>query len=298
MGEREFYPVSSAQRRLFLINEVNDVNTAYNSPFALQVDGKLNKNRFEAAVNGLVDRHEVFRTSFEALDEEIVQRVHKTAEVEIGYVEASEEDIADIIKKFINPFDLSRAPLFKVSLIKLKEEKYIILFDMHHIISDGTSYAILFSEFISLYKGVELPEQRIQYKDYCVWQKKLFKSDKIKAQKKYWINEFKDEVTQLNMPIDFKRPNKQTFVGAVIPFRISKEIFERISLIAKEENVTPNMVLFSVYNILLSKYSGQEYITTGIITEGRNHPDLQEEFLYHSIPCLQNRNCPRQNRGA
>lgn len=274
-GDREFYPVSSAQRRLFLLNEVNDVNIAYNSSYVLQAEGKLDKEKFENAIRGLIDRHEALRTSFEVVEGKIVQKIHKTIEFNIDYAEAEEKDIDNVIRKYINPFDLTRAPLFKTVLIKLEAEKYIILFDMHHIISDGASNSILFREFISLYKGNKLPELRIQYKDYCVWQEDLLKSDKIKLQKKYWINEFKGDTSELNMPMDFKRQGRQTFNGSTISFTISNDILNKISLIAKNENMTLNMVLFSIYNILLSKYSGQEYITTGLITEGRNHPDLQ-----------------------
>ena len=275
VGDREFYPVSSAQRRLFLLNEANDVNIAYNSSYVLQAEGKLDKERFENTIRELTDRHEALRTSFEVVEDKIVQKVHKTVALNIDYIEAAEKDIDNVIRKYINPFDLTRAPLFRTVLIKLESEKYIILFDMHHIISDGASNSILFGEFMNLYKGNKLPELKIQYKDYCVWQEDLLKSEKIKLQKKYWSNEFKRDISELNMPMDFKRQGRQTFNGSTISFHISSDIISKIGLIAENQNMTLNMVLFSIYNILLSKYSGQEYITTGLITEGRNHPDLQ-----------------------
>ncbi|MBN4049409.1 AMP-binding protein, partial [bacterium AH-315-N14] len=240
----------------------------------------------------LIQRHESLRTSFEVLEEGMVQRIYKEVDFEIDKYEVKEEkEIAGIIKSFIRSFDLGKAPLLRVGLIKVHPQKHILMYDMHHIISDGTSMGVLVREFSKLYGGDELPELRIQYKDYAVWQNELFRSEKIKAQEEYWLKQFEGEIPVLNLPTDYQRPSVQSFEGDRVNFELHSEITEKLRKIARETGSTMYMVLLSAFNILLSKYSGQEDIVVGSPIAGRPHADL-ENIMGMFVNTLAMRNSP------
>ena len=183
---QKYYPMSAAQKRLYILNQIAPANLSYNLPGAIMVEGDLDRDRMEETLRKLTQRHEAFRTSFEMINGEQVQRIHTEVKLEINYQEAEEMKLPEIIAGFIQPFDLKSVPLLRVGLIKLTTAaqtcaKYMILFDMHHIISDGTSFGILVKEFIEFYDGKELPELRIQYKDYAVWQNQFLKMTRYRA---------------------------------------------------------------------------------------------------------------------
>ncbi|WP_257676517.1 condensation domain-containing protein, partial [Clostridium felsineum] len=155
------------------------------------------------------------------------------------------------------------------------KEKTYLLIDMHHIISDGVSMSILINEFAVLYNGGSLEPLKLQYKDFTAWQNTFLKSEKIKKQEKYWINRFSDEVPVLNMPYDYERPVMESSEGNSISFEINEETTLKLRKITKRTGTTMHMVLLSAFNILLSKYSGQEDIVIGTPISGRPHIDLQ-----------------------
>ncbi|MEK4732085.1 non-ribosomal peptide synthase/polyketide synthase [Paenibacillus sp. FSL L8-0641] len=275
-GEMEYYPISSAQKRLYILNQLDAVGMAYNMPGIMLIEGKLDKLRFEQAFRELVDRHESFRTSFHMIDGKPVQKVHSNVDFSVMYMETDEERAAKIASEFIRTFDLDEAPLLRVGLIKVGEDRYIMMFDKHHIISDGVSDDILVREFMSLYEGKELPELKIQYKDFSVWQNRLFADGTISKQEEYWLQVFKGEIPLLNMPLDYPRPAIQSFEGDVISFKAGKELAVKLNKLAVNNGATLYMVLLASYNVLLSKYTGQEDIIVGSPVAGRPHTDLQD----------------------
>jgi len=272
--EKEYYPASSAQKRIYTLQQFEIKSTAYNMPKIMIIEGMLDKKRLEGSFKKLIERHESLRTSFELIDEAIVQKVHKEAAFSVDYIEIGEGQTDEIVKGYIKPFDLGKAPLLRVGLIKLAEDKHILMADMHHIISDGVSMGILTKEFAELYGGKELPELRIQYKDYAAWQNEMISSEVMKKQEEHWLNTFHGEIPVLNLPTDFPRPSLQSFEGDRIGYSINKEIIEGIRRIAKETGTTMYMVLLAGFNILLSKYSGQEDIIVGSPIAGRHHTDF------------------------
>ncbi|SHK85208.1 Phosphopantetheine attachment site, partial [Clostridium cavendishii DSM 21758] len=272
--KKEYYLASSAQKRVYILQEFDKKSTAYNIPGAMEIEGKVDIERLEKTFLKLIQRHETLRTSFENLNGYIIQRIHEIESINFRIEEIkvkNEEKIND----FIECFDLSKAPLLRVALIKLEEDRHILVFDMHHIISDGTSMAILKREFVEIYKGKELEDLKIQYKDYSEWQNKMQQSKSFKKQEEYWLKEFKGEIPILNIPTDYSRPLVQSFEGDSIEFIIGEEETKRLREIAKETGTTMYMVLLSVFNILLSKYSEQEDIVVGTPIAGRPHADLE-----------------------
>ncbi|MCL6591115.1 MAG: amino acid adenylation domain-containing protein [Firmicutes bacterium] len=301
--KRDYYPVSAAQKRMYIINQLDGNGISYNTPAAIIIEDDLDLKRLENVFRTLIARHEAFRTSFEIVNGEPVQRVHSQVDFQIEYSEfdgasgppAAQEDsdprLQSILRDFIRPFDLGKAPLLRVMLIKLSSKKWIMVYDTHHIITDGTSTGILAEEFISLYNGADLPELRIQYKDYTVWQNELLNTGKFKAQETYWLNRFKDEIPVLDLPADYPRPTFQSFEGDRLGFEIDPDLTGRLSRLAAANGATLYMVLLAVYNILLSKYSGQEDIIVGSSIAGRPHADL-EQIIGVFINTLALRNFP------
>ncbi|MCX7923505.1 MAG: AMP-binding protein, partial [Clostridia bacterium] len=194
VGEKEYYQASAAQKRLYILSQMEEVGTSYNLPQVLEIGGKLDTVRFEEAFGKLARRHETLRTSFEMVDGEPVQKIHKDVELKVVHIEAGEQDIEAVAEGFIRPFDLGSAPLIRIGLVKLAEDRHIMLFDMHHIISDGTSIGILVKEFVSLYGGDELPELTVQYKDFSAWQERILKGEENRKQEEYWLEQFEGEI--------------------------------------------------------------------------------------------------------
>jgi len=288
---KEYYEVSSAQKRMWLLNQFDPDSVGYNIPNVINLEGNLDKCGLKHALQSLIDRHEVLRTSFEIIGDEVVQRIAEKVEFEIDCFENSEVEIDELIKAFIRPFDLGKAPLLRLGLIKVSENKYYLMFDIHHIISDGVSMSILTRELMALYDRQELEEQYIQYKDFSEWQNEYLKSEKMQEQEEYWLKQFSDEIPLLNFPLDYTRPSVQSFKGASVEFRLNHRRTEELNNLAREAGATLYMVLLSVINILLSKYTEQEDIIVGSPIAGRPHTDL-ENIIGMFVNTLVMRNYP------
>ncbi|MGB7604680.1 MAG: condensation domain-containing protein, partial [Lutisporaceae bacterium] len=293
--EKEYYPLSSAQKRMYVLQQFEKDSTSYNMPMVMTIEGELDRTKLEEVFNRLIQRHETLRTFFKVIEGEPVQLVHRSASFEIEYIEADKEKAGEIAAVFVKAFDLSKAPLIRVALAKIKDKEHVLMIDMHHIISDGTSMGILTKEFIELYDGKELAELRIQYKDFAEWQNELFSSGEINKQEEYWLKAFEGEVPVLNMPTDYQRPSIQSFEGDSKSLQLSEELTDKLKQIAKETGSTMYMVLLSACNILLSKYSGQEDIIIGSPIAGRPHADL-ENIIGMFVNTLAIRNYPEGNK--
>ncbi|WP_460320745.1 amino acid adenylation domain-containing protein [Paenibacillus sp. YSY-4.3] len=274
----EYYPVSSAQKRLFILNGMTGMDTAYNMPFMMQIEGRLDVKRLEQAFQALIARHESLRTSFALLQGEPVQRIHESVDFAIEQLDVHpDRNIEDIVEKFVTPFDLGQAPLLRAALAKRQEEQYVLVIDIHHIVADGSSISVIVKEFSELYNGQGLEHlgaQRIQYKDFAVWQNKQLGSGGLQQHERYWLEQFAEEPPVLNMLTDYPRPQIQSFEGAVASVEIGQELSSRLKQLANETGTTLYMVLLAAYGVLLSKYSAQEDIVIGSPTAGRTHADV------------------------
>jgi amino acid adenylation domain-containing protein len=274
--KKEYYVISSAQKRMYLLQQLDAANTNYyNMPFIKMFEGRLNRERLAETFARLIDRHESLRTSFEIVGDTPVQRIHGAVEFAIEYFEPAAGEFAEIQDGFVRPFCLSGAPLLRVGLICTHEERSILMVDMHHIISDGESLNILVHDFLALYYNQELPPLRIQYKDFAQWQNSQGPTEAVQRQKQYWLRELRGELPVLRLPTDYERGGEQNLAGTSLNFEIGKEETERLREIARSENVTMFMILFAIYNILLSRLCGQEDIIVGTPTVGRRHLDLK-----------------------
>jgi len=273
----EHYPLSASQRKLFSAQEIQKDSTSYNIQGAATLIGVLNIKRIEEVIYHLVQRHESLRTSFEMVDNQPVQKVHMNVHFNIEYYQVTEDQVLDTLKeKFIRPFDLSVAPLLRVGIAKINQEKHILTLDIHHIIADAISIQVILRDFMGLYENSDLPELKIQYKDYAVWENSREVQKIIKKQDNYWMNMYQKEPRPLDMPIDFTRGSGvQSFAGDEIDLKIDAEITMTIKQAVSENKVTLYSYLLTAYCILLSKYTNNEDIVVGTPASGRTQADLE-----------------------
>ncbi len=272
--ESEYYPLSSAQKRMYILNELDKDDISYNITHVVKINGGVDKLKLEAAIKSIISRHESLRTYFEVVDGQPVQKILKEMPFGIEYLEANEKNAEEIVRGFVKPFDLSKAPLFRAALIEVENKEQLLVLDAHHIIFDGSSMAILFDEFIQLYQGGNPKETLIQYKDYVSWYNEKLDSEELKYQEQYWLKLFEGEIPQLTMPEDFNRPAVQSYEGDKLYFRIDKATAEQLKQLAYKTGTSMYMVMLAAYYVLLHKYTGQEDIVVGTPTAGRSHPEL------------------------
>ncbi|WP_432403715.1 condensation domain-containing protein [Wukongibacter sp. M2B1] len=291
--KEKYYPLSSAQNRLYILHSQKEENTSYNMPSAILIEGNIERNKVEETFIEVINRHDSLRTSFDIVGEKVVQRVHDDVEFKLRYREMEKKTPVDgIIQDFIRSFDLSKAPLFRAELVKLGENSHILIFDMHHIISDGISIVILLDEFCKIYKGDKLSDLKLQYKDYAIWQNEIMKSSQLEKQEEYWLNKFRGEIPLLNVATDYQRPPIKNFEGEDIRFELDLELVKKLKSFEAENEITLFMLLLSAFNILLYSYSGQEDIVVGSPISGRPHQDL-ENIIGMFVNMLPLRNYPR-----
>ncbi|MCP4151460.1 MAG: amino acid adenylation domain-containing protein, partial [bacterium] len=311
--KKEFHILSSAQKRLYVLQQMTLESTAYNMPHTIHLNKNIEPEKLENTFKKLIRRHESLRTSFHMINETIVQKLHDKVEFEIEYYNqpagnknpnAGELNWFDEVREtFFRPFDLSKAPLLRVGVIETTHianppgstndnagERFMML-DMHHIITDGTSQEILTKEFFRLYAGESLPPLKLRYRDYAEWQNTAKQKELMKKQEEYWLKTFSGELPLLNLPTDYPRPLIQRFDGNKLSFELNMEEIHHLKEIAKQNETTLYMTILSIYTILLSKLSGQQDIIVGTPTAGRRHAEL-ENIIGMFINTLAMRNYP------
>ncbi|WP_426381883.1 amino acid adenylation domain-containing protein [Bacillus velezensis] len=266
--KQDTYPVSSAQKRMYVLQQLEDGGVGYNMPAVLELTGPLDRSRLEETFRQLVERHESLRTSFETgPDGEPVQRIHDSVPFQLDEAESADA--------FVRPFCLEEAPLFRAALVKESEEHHLLLTDMHHIISDGVSVNTLIKEFGELYAGRSLAPMRLQYKDYAVWQRSFQEKEGYQKQEAYWLKRLEGELPVLELPADKPRPAVRSFAGGSVSCTLDADTASGLHRIARDHGSTLYMVLLAAYNTLLARLSGQEDIIVGSPIAGRPHKDLE-----------------------
>ncbi|BFH67908.1 hypothetical protein J27TS7_37260 [Paenibacillus dendritiformis] len=283
---KDYYELSSAQKRLYLIQQMEQGHTGYNEIVAGVLEGRLDRARLEAALRQMVERHESLRTSFEIVNGKPMQKINEAVAIELEYEDYSaavtpldgEEDaderIRGAVAAFVRPFDLTRAPLMRAGLIKLGEDRHVLMVDMHHIVSDGLSQDIFVNDFLALYAGRDLPGLPLQYKDFSEWQNRMMDTDEMRRQGAFWLERLKD-APRLALPTDYPRPDTRSFAGSLVPFELDAERTQALKSLCLREDVTLFMALLSIFNLLLAKVCGQDDIVVGTPVVGRKQQALQ-----------------------
>ncbi len=273
--EMDYYPVSDAQKRMWIMTMTNLSDTAYNMPACMEIHGSLDVERFIYAFEKISKIHESFRTTFHQIDGKVVQKIEESAKFS---VEVREDPNLDI-KTLIKPFDLEHGPLMRVVLVKRNDKHYTAFLDIHHIIGDGTSMAILLKDFLDLYEGREVKAPEFNYRDFTLWQKEFKNSEYKLKQDEYWKKELADLVDfDSTLPLDYDRPEVRTNEGDVYELVFESDFTDRLKSFAGKNKCTLNILLLSAFFLLLNKCNNQETVAIGMPISGR-HGDDQHRIV-------------------
>ncbi|MBV1883197.1 MAG: amino acid adenylation domain-containing protein [Pseudomonadales bacterium] len=289
-------PLSFAQQRLWLIDKIESGSVAYNMPAAFRVNGALDPDILQQAMDAIIERHEILRTTFREDNDSVTQCVHAVANSSFKKKQPhyfSTQNLShlqgDILEKAINyhvmaeatqGFNLSAGPLLRIRILDLAQDEYVVLATMHHIISDGWSMGVLISELQTLYGAFQRGEPSplnplpIQYADFSVWQRDWLQGDVLDQQLHYWQKNLSNAPLTV-LPTDFPRTNDANYQGDVELFRVGKELTQRLDTLSKAEGCTLYMTLMAAVNVLLSRYSEQQDIVIGTPIANRNRVELE-----------------------
>ncbi len=284
------FPVSFAQRRLWFLEQLMPGEPTFHMPYAMWLEGSLDAEVLQRALDAMVARHSVLRTSIAAVDGVPEQVVADTGTVPIERIvlpggSSSDEDARRgatqlAVERAVQPFDLARGPLLRVALIEAGPDRWLLSLVMHHIISDGLSLQILIEELSAAYRAelsgvpATLPRLWMEYGDYAVWQQDRLRGEELERQLQYWRDELRGAPTVLSLPTDRPRPVKQSSRGAVAAQSVDAAVTARLAEVAAGSNATMFMVFLAGFAALLSRYTRQADLLIGTPVSGRTHVEL------------------------
>jgi amino acid adenylation domain-containing protein len=286
---RSYAPLSFAQQRLWFLHQLEPDSIAYNMPTALRLTGRLNTDALEWSINEIIRRHESLRTTFRLIDNQPMQVIAEQLTFKIPVVDLqtlpAEEREAKVMRLATEEvrrlFDLEVGPLVRARLFRLNAEEWVLIFTMHHIISDGWSMGVLVNEMGALYKSYIqnqpslLAELPVQYADFAEWQREWLTKGNLERQLQYWKQQLGGELPVLELPADRVRPPRQSFRGAVQGFTLSEELSAAIKDLGRQEGATLFMTLLAAFQSLLHRYTNQTDILVGTAIANRNRAEIE-----------------------
>jgi amino acid adenylation domain-containing protein len=283
-------PLSFSQQRLWFLNQFEPGNPAYNIPFAVRLSGALNVVMLEQSLNEVIRRHEALRTTFATVDGCPVQIIAPVSTatlpvVDIRELSESEQEILIpclTTEEAQHSFDLTRGPLVRATLLRLREEEHVLSLNIHHIVSDGWSTGILIRELAMLYRAFStgkpspLPALPIQYADFALWQQQWMQSEVLESHLSYWKQQLGGSLPVLELPTDRPRPLIRTSVGVIERFKVDKELTNKLRALGWQEGASLYMIMLAVLQTLLYRYTGQEDISVGTYIANRNRAEVED----------------------
>jgi amino acid adenylation domain-containing protein len=286
---RDGESMSFAQQRLWFLHQLDPESTAYHVPIAVRLEGALAPEALASALEGVVRRHEALRTTFALRADGPVQVIAPAAAWTLPVVDLSglgdarrEAEMQRLVMEEVSrPFDLTRGPLLRTSLVRLRPRESVLLALMHHIVSDAWSMAVLWRETVALYRSAverrpaDLPELPIQYSDFAQWQRELLSGEVLETQLSYWRRQLAGAPTLLELPTDRARPRVQRFHGGRQGFSLPAETTRRLQELGRREGATLFMTLLAAFDALLHRYSRQEDVVVGFPIAGRSRVETE-----------------------
>ncbi|QRO01822.1 amino acid adenylation domain-containing protein [Archangium violaceum] len=285
VADASHYPASPAQRQLFIAQEQGGAgDTRYHMTGALALSGPLDVARLESALRTLVQRHEAFRTSFAFVEGEVVQRVAPSVPFSLERPAAGGE-LPELARRFVRPFDLGSAPLFRAGLVEREGAPALLLVDLHHIISDASSVERVLAELVALYEGKELPAPGPRPRDFASWQLSRLETPELVAHGEYWKGVFAEPPPPLDLPADGARTAHASLDAGVHAVTLAPELTERVRDLCRRQSTTLFNGLLTAFNLLLSRHGATRDVVVGTPVLGRNHPELREAvgFLVDTV---------------
>ncbi|HVI44933.1 MAG TPA: amino acid adenylation domain-containing protein [Chitinophaga sp.] len=303
--EQDSYALSAAQKRLWILSQFHEANVGYNIPGAYMFDGNLDIAALEHAFGTVITRHESLRTVFREDKAGLARQYILSPEtagfsirqVDLRRTENTKEQLEHLVtEEFARAFNLSKESLLRVSLFQTDDNKWVLTYVMHHIISDGWSMGVLMNEVMALYDAHTknlpdpLPPLRIHYKDFAAWQDVRLSGAALQEHKDWWLNQFDGDIPVLELPSDKIRPAVKTYNGSRITRLVNAERTSGLKSLCLEHGATLFMGLMAVANALFYRYSQQEDIVIGTPMAGRDHKDLENQIgFYVNTLALRNR---------
>ncbi|WP_164003031.1 non-ribosomal peptide synthetase, partial [Pyxidicoccus caerfyrddinensis] len=282
-------PLSFAQQRLWFLDELEPGNPLYNMRAAVRLRGVLDVSALERTFAELVRRHESLRTTLHAEQGQASQRIHPEGHVALTRVDLgtlpAEQREAEALRvayaESLHPFELTRGPLLRTTLLRLSDSEHVLVLVLHHIVSDGWSMGVLVREVAALYAAFAqglpspLPELPVQYADYAIWQRQWLQGEELERQLSWWKQQLSGAPAHLELPTDSPRPAVRDHRGASVPVQVSASKWEALKALAQREDVTPFMLLLAAFQVVLHRHSGEEDISVGSPIAGRRHAELE-----------------------
>jgi amino acid adenylation domain-containing protein len=282
-------PLSFAQQRLWFLHYLSPDSRSYNTLEILQIEGNLNLAVLERSLGELINRHEIFRTTFPTVSGEPIQaiappssfclKVDNYQDLYPNEQSAKIQQVAEL--EAGQAFDLTVGLLIQFKLLQLSPQKSVLLLKMHHIIYDGWSFGILIRELSALYEAFlnnlsnPLPPLSIQYADFAVWQRQYLSGEVLDKQLKYWQEQLATVPPVLTLPTDKPRPAIQNFQGGVERFQLDQNVTQGLKKLGQDQVATLFMTLLAGFGVLLSRYSGQSDLVVGSPIANRNQAAIE-----------------------
>lgn len=282
-------PLSFPQQRLWFLEQLEPGQPIYNIFTAASLTGPLDIAVLEQSLSEMIRRHESLRTTFALVEQEPVQIIAPAMPFTLSVTDLRELDENEresetrrrVKEDASKPFDLARGPLMRASLLRMGEQEYVVLLTMHHIISDGWSMEIFLSEMVTLYSSFSLgrpsplPDLRIQYSDFALWQRRWLRGEVLASHLSYWRRQLADAPPVLRLPTDRVRPTIQSFRGTKQPFAVPTDLVEELDSLSRHQGVTLYMTLLAAFKMLLYHYAAEDDIIVGANIANRNRSEIE-----------------------
>ncbi|HEU5378335.1 MAG TPA: amino acid adenylation domain-containing protein [Ktedonobacteraceae bacterium] len=283
-------PLSFAQERLWFLDQLMPGSVFYSVPVTIDIAGQLDIEAFEASLQKIVERHETLRTTFSVMNGQPMQVIVPSLSIQLPFIdlrglvtEEQKEELQRLMQEEIaRSFDLSNGSLLRVALLRLAEQKHVMLLNMHHIVCDGWSLEIFRQELVSLYNAFSrhqlfsLPELEIQYADFALWQRRYLQGTAFEEDLAYWRNQMAGSFPHLELPFSQPRPSGAILRAEMESFILSGEILTKLKALAQKEGVTLYTILVAVFKVLLQRYTDQQEIVIGSVIAGRSRQETEK----------------------
>src|SRR6266851_4419613 len=283
-------PMSSGQLRIWFVEQLAKGTAVHNLFFGVRLTGELNLEALDSSLRVIIDRHEALRTTFGTRDGKPVQLIGQAGPPARALIDLSGRPLSDLAheayalarREVNNPFDLARGPLVRLVLLRLGAQNHIMLVILHHIICDGWSLGLFANELAACYAAFcsgtnpQLKSLRLQYSDFCSWQRQWFGGNDFERQFSYWIRTLIGAGMLLDLSSNTIRPTELSFAGLRQTRRLPDDLVHQVKAVAKRYEATPFALLLTVFQIVLCHYCGETDLIVGMPVAGRNSVELEE----------------------
>ncbi|MEH2063790.1 MAG: amino acid adenylation domain-containing protein [Nostoc sp.] len=283
-------PVSFAQERVYFIQQLAPESSAYQFQATMRFKGQLNVAILQQSLNEIVLRHEIFRTTYPAVNGRLFQVIHPAQPISFRVVDLQtlpkserEVEVQQLIEAEVQkPFDLNQLPLVRWVLFRLSDQENLLIHVEHHITHDGWSFNLFLGELLQLYQAFSLGDPSplsqplLQLVDFAHWQRQWVKSQEAQRQLAYWQQKLSGSSPLLELPSVRPRPTEQTYNGDQIRVELPIHLCESLRVLSRQEGVTLFMTMLGAMLVILHRYTGQDDLSVGTAVANRRMHEVEK----------------------